>query len=167
LQKPGFKQGEWVGFGLSGQMHGTVCVDDRGNVLRSAIIWADQRSARQVTNVYEKIGSERLGEWTANPLATGFMLASWLWLAENEPLILGKTHRLFLPKDYLRYRLTGETGTEPSDASSTLVFDTVNKTWSIDLLDALDLNPSLLPSVHPSAGVAGTLTEKWPQNAGC
>jgi xylulokinase len=154
------------GIGLSGQMHGTVCADDRGNVLRPAIIWADQRSARQVAKVYEVIGSERLGEWTANPLATGFMLASWLWLADHEPQLLEKTHRLLLPKDYLRYKLTGEAGTEPSDASSTLVFDTVHTTWSIELLDALNLNPSLLPAVHPSASVAGTLTRAMAAECG-
>jgi xylulokinase len=166
IAEAGIQAGRVGGIGLSGQMHGTVCVDDRGNVLRPAIIWADQRSVRQVANVYEKIGLERLGEWTANPLATGFMLASWLWLAEHEPQILRKTHRLFLPKDYLRYRLTGETGTESSDASSTLLFDTVHKTWSIELLDALDLNPSLLPAVHPSAGIAGTLTREMAAECG-
>jgi xylulokinase len=143
--------------GLSGQMHGTVCVDARGRVVRPAIIWADQRSREQVARVYRQLGRERLGEWTANPLATGFMLATWLWLREHEPQTEHATAQLLLPKDYVRYRLTGELGSEPSDASSTLLFDTARRRWSTALLEALEIDPGLLPPVHESAEVAGGL----------
>lgn len=143
--------------GLSGQMHGTVCLDATGHPLRPAVIWADQRSSEQVARVYREVGRERLGQWTANPLATGFMLATWLWLREHEPELCRATAHIALPKDYLRYQLTGAWGSEPSDASSTLLFDTVHRRWSAPLLDALDIDPELLLPIHESAEVAGGL----------
>ncbi|HQE91559.1 MAG TPA: xylulokinase [Anaerolineae bacterium] len=143
--------------GLSGQMHGTVCLDAHGRVLRPAIIWADQRSAAQVAEIAAQIGRERLAAWTANPLATGFMLATWLWLREHEPDVVAATAHLLLPKDYVRYRFTGEIGTEPSDASSTLLFDTAHRCWSAPLLDGLGLDGGVLPPVAASAAVAGGL----------
>jgi len=143
--------------GLSGQMHGTVCLDARGLPLRPAIIWADQRSAAQVADVYARVGREQLAAWTANPLATGFMLATWLWLREHELDVAIATAHLLLPKDYVRYRLTGEIGTEPSDASSTSLFDTANRCWSTALLDALGLDARVLPPVAASAAIAGGL----------
>jgi xylulokinase len=145
------------GIGLSGQMHGTVCLGRAGQVLRPAIIWADQRSGDQVARVYRELGAQRLGAWTGNPLATGFMLASWLWLQDEMPDVAEATATLLLPKDYLRYRLTGELGSEPSDGSSTLLFDTAGRRWSGPLLEALDIDPSILPPVHPSAHIAGGL----------
>jgi xylulokinase len=146
--------------GLSGQMHGTVCLDEAGRVIRPAIIWADQRSSAQVAQVYRHLGPERLGAWTANPLAAGFMLASLLWLRENEPHMVDMTAWALLPKDYLRYQLTGELGSEPSDASATALFDTVHRCWSTPLLEALQISPSLLPPIHESADVAGGLTSE-------
>jgi xylulokinase len=143
--------------GLSGQMHGAVCLSESGQALRPAIIWADQRSGEQVARVYQELGQERLGEWTANPLAAGFMLATWLWLREHEPATAQTTAQLLLPKDYVRYRLTGELGSEPSDACSTLLFDTARRCWSTHLLDALTIDAGLLPPIHESADVAGGL----------
>lgn len=146
--------------GLSGQMHGTVCLDGRGRVLRPSIIWADQRSRDQVARVCRELGPERLGKWTGNPLATGFMLSSWLWLREHEPQVFRATDHLLLPKDYVRYRLTSQIGSEPSDASSTLLFDTAHRRWSTALLDALDIDPAPLPPVHASAEIAGGLKDE-------
>jgi xylulokinase len=150
--------GQVAAIGLSGQMHGTVCLDAAGLPVRPAIIWADQRSREQVVRVYRELGGEQLVRWTANPLATGFMLASWLWLRDEEPEVAGGTRHLLLPKDYLRYRLTGRLGSEPSDASSTLLFDTTRRCWSAGLLDALKIPPRLLPPLGESAQVAGGLT---------
>ena len=150
--------GQIAAIGLSGQMHGTLCLDAQGRALRPAIIWPDQRSREQVARVYRELGREQLGQWTANPLATGFMLATWLWLREHEPGVCRATAHLLLPKDYVRYRLTGQLGTEASDASSTLLFDTARRRWSAPLLEALEINPGLLPPLHGSAEVAGGLT---------
>ncbi|MCP4535087.1 MAG: xylulokinase, partial [Delftia sp.] len=130
----------------------------QGRALRPAIIWPDQRSREQVARVYRELGREQLGQWTANPLATGFMLPTWLWLREHEPGVYQATAHLLLPKDYVRYRLTGQLGTEASDASSTLLFDTARRRWSAPLLEALEINPGLLPPLHGSAEVAGGLT---------
>ena len=148
-----------AGIGLSGQMHGLVALDESGNPLRPAIIWADQRSSGQVGQVYERIGAERLAEWTGNPLSVGFMLASWLWLREHEPDTAKKARWLLLPKDYLRFRLTGEIGTEPSDASSTSLFDIRKLGWCLPLLEELDISPNILPPVHTSQEIAGELMD--------
>jgi len=160
FQQSGVEGRQIAGIGIAGQMHGTVCLNVQGNPIRPAIIWADQRSQSQVERVITRIRPEKLAEWTGNPLATGFMLATWLWLLENEPLTSQQTCRLMLPKDYLRYRLTGKAGSEPSDASSTLLFDTARRTWSPQLLDALDIQPGILPEIHPSAEIAGGLTQE-------
>ena len=158
MVEAGIAPGDVTGIGLSGQMHGMVCLDAAGRPLRPAIIWADQRSATQVARVARDIGPVQLGSWTGNPLATGFMLASWLWLREEEPDVARRVVSLLLPKDYLRYRLTGELATEPSDASSTLLFDTAARRWSGELLSALDVDADLLPPVRESAAVAGGLS---------
>ncbi len=143
--------------GLSGQMHGMAPFDRSGRPLYPAIIWADQRSREQVERLQKEIGVERLGRWTGNPLATGFMLASWTWLCENRPEIARQVRLLLLPKDALRLRLTGETGSEPSDASSTLLFDPAQRRWSAELLEALQIDPRLLPAIGESAAIAGGL----------
>jgi xylulokinase len=157
LQQSGINPQAVAAIGLAGQMHSTVCLGKEMRPLRPAIIWADQRSQAQVERVYVEIGRPNLAAWTGNPLATGFMLASWLWLAENEPKVCRLARGLLLPKDYLRYRLTGELGTEPSDAASTLLFDPARRTWSKPLLSALHIPEELLPPVFPSAGIAGGL----------
>ena len=157
LSQSGLAAESIVAISLAGQMHTTVCLDKKGSPLRPAILWADQRSRLQVDQVYSQLGIEKLYAWTGNPLATGFMLASWLWLKENEPDICRKTSMLLLPKDYLRYRLTGVLGSEPSDAASTLLFDPVRREWSEPLLAALQIDPGLLPAIHPSWEVAGGL----------
>jgi xylulokinase len=157
LRQSGLPAESIVAISLAGQMHTTVCLDKKGRPLRPAILWADQRSRQQVDQVYRQLGIEKLYAWTGNPLATGFMLASWLWLIENEPDICRATSTLLLPKDYLRYRLTGVLGSEPSDASSTLMFDPVHWGWSESLLNELQIDPRLLPAIHPSWEVAGGL----------
>ena len=141
--------------GLSGQMHGLVCLDDQGRVLRPAILWADQRSAMQVRKVEQEIGREQLAAWVGNPLDMGFMLASWLWLLEHEPELARQTDYLLLPKDYLRYRMTAVLGTEPSDAGSTGLLNPATCEWSTPLLSILNIESGLLPPVGSSAQIAG------------
>jgi xylulokinase len=146
-----------AGIGLAGQMHGLVCVDKSGLPLRPAIIWADHRSKAEVDDLIGRIGTGRLAEWTGNPAATGFMLPSWLWLVKHEPQVAASTRYLMLPKDYIRYRLTGTFGSEPGDASSTLLFDPHTRTWSKPLLVEISLEPDRLPPVSESTAVAGGL----------
>ncbi len=157
LESSGLSAADIAAIGLSGQMHGLVALDRQSRPLRPAIIWADQRSREQVEHLREVIGIERLGHWTANPLATGFLLPSWIWLCENEPDLARRTSCLLLPKDYLRFRLAGALGSEPSDASSTCLFDTIHRQWSEELLAALHIDPGLLPAIGESAEIAGGL----------
>lgn len=166
LTAAGIHSEDVAAIGLSGQMHGAVCLDGKKELLRPAIIWADQRSRAQVERINAKIGPDNLGEWTGNPAATGFMLPTWLWLRENETATARATRHLLLPKDYLRYRFTGELGSEPSDASSTSLFDPKTHRWSEALIRALEIDPGLLPDVHPSAQVAGNLVREVAEAAG-
>jgi len=152
--------------GLSGQMHGAVLLDGHGQPVRPAIIWPDQRAAAQVERVYRQVGREQLGRWTANPVAAGFMLVSWLWLVEHEPQTVRDTRQMLLPKDYLRYCLTGAPGSEPSDASSTLLFDTAQRRWCAPLLAEFDIAEAILPPIHHSAEVAGGLTAELAAEVG-
>ncbi|MCE1253856.1 MAG: xylulokinase [Anaerolineae bacterium] len=146
-----------AGIGLAGQMHGLVCVGEDGRALRPAIIWADRRSKKQVDRLQQQIGLANLAEWTGNPPATGFMLPGWLWIIENEPDVAAHIKYLLLPKDFLRFQLTGQVGSEPSDASSTALFDPHGRCWSEPLLHELKLPSDCLPPIHESAEICGGL----------
>lgn len=148
---------EVAGIGLAGQMHGTVLVDRTGQPTRPAIIWPDRRARREVEQAIAAVGLGRLGHLAANRPATGFAASSLLWLLAHEPEALAAADRLILPKDYVRFKLTGRLATDPSDASATLLFDVARRTWSAELLAAWKLPHWLLPEVLPSAEVAGEL----------
>jgi xylulokinase len=158
LAESGARPEDVAGVGLSGQMHGLVCLGQNYEPLRPAVIWADSRSTAQVEQVKRLLGTERLGQLTGNPLAAGFLLPSWLWLQENEFETMRETRVLLLPKDYLRFCLTGEIGSEPSDASSTSLFSPAERRWSRELLDLLQVPPDLLPTLGESAQVAGEVS---------
>ncbi|MCP4402103.1 MAG: xylulokinase [bacterium] len=147
-----------AGIGLSGQMHGLVVLDDAFRLLRPAIIWADQRSTAEVEAYYRIIGRDRLAAITANPVATGFFGPSLMWVKKHEPSLYQRIRWCLLPKDYVRYRLTGQIGTEITDASSTLLFDTARQTWSHELCAALGLESYYLPPCSVPWKVAGELT---------
>ncbi len=166
LARSGVTPAAVAAIGLAGQMHGTVCVGSDGRPLRPAIIWADQRSVAQVSAAVARLGRDRLAAWTGNPLATGFMLPSWLWLRKHEPELMAATRWLLLPKDYVRYRLTGEIATEPSDAASTSLFDPVSRCWSKPLLVALGLDAAILPPIRPSSAIAGRLLPAFAAQTG-
>ncbi len=143
---------------FSGQMHGLVCVDKDGKPLRPAIIWQDQRSKHVIREMYDRLGREFIGASVQNTVATGFLLASLVWLKENEPETYGKIHRVMLPKDYLKFRLSGVIATDFSDAAGTTALDNVKLEWSRPLLDALGLDPAMFPEILPSTAVLGTIT---------
>ncbi|MCA9066952.1 MAG: xylulokinase, partial [Planctomycetaceae bacterium] len=148
------------GIGLSGQMHGSVFLDKSGNVIRPALLWNDQRTAAECQEIEKRAGGRRaLIRMVANPALTGFTAPKILWLRNHEPRNFDKTVQVLLPKDYVRFRMTGEFATEVSDASGTLLLDVVKRDWSKKLLSRLDLDPSLLPRVYESEEVSGRLTE--------
>ncbi len=129
------------GIGLSGQMHGIVLLDEQHQVLRPAIIWADQRSDGQCRWITEHVGATRLIELVSNPALTGFSAPKLLWVRDNQPGVFARTHMVLLPKDYIRYRLTGIPGIEISDAAGTCLLNVKSGTWSYEVLDAIQLNP--------------------------
>ncbi len=143
------------GIGLSGQMHGLTLLDEANAVIRPALIWCDQRSQEQVDSVNSKIGRENILKYTANPVLTGFTLPKLLWVRDNEPHLFERVRKVLLPKDFLRFKLTGEYATEVSDASGTSMFDVVNRRWSHEMVDGLGLDRSILPACAESAVVTG------------
>lgn len=146
IARSGADTGEIAGVGLSGQMHGMVLTDENDTLLAPAVIWCDQRSVNEVAEIREKAG-EKLGQWTQNPVSTGFQACSLVWMRKHRPEIYSRVKHVLLPKDYLRLRLTGLYGTEPTDACSTLLFDCANRTWSMEMLSCLDIDPAILPAV--------------------
>ncbi|MGN9162380.1 xylulokinase [Clostridium sulfidigenes] len=148
------------GIGLSGQMHGLVMLDGDGNVLRKSIIWCDQRTAKECVEITEKVGEKRLIDITANPALTGFTASKILWVRNNEPEIYEKCRKILLPKDYIRYMLTGEFATEVSDASGMQLLDIKNRCWSKEVLNALNIPIEYLGDVHESIVVSGKVHKK-------
>jgi xylulokinase len=141
--------------GVSGQMHGLVCLDERDRVLRPAILWNDQRTGAECAEIEERLGLERLIALTGNRALPGFTAPKLLWLRRHEPEVYASIRRIVLPKDYVRLRLTGEWATDAADASGTLLFDVANRRWSEEVLEALELPREWLPPVHESTEVAG------------
>jgi xylulokinase len=138
------------GIGLTGQMHGLALLDAQGEVLRPAILWCDGRTAEQCVEITDRVGASRLIELTCNPALTGFTAPKFLWVRQHEPTLYEKARQAVLPKDYLRFKLTGAFATEVSDASGTLLFDVANRRWSTEMLGRLDIDAGLLPPVYES-----------------
>ena len=155
-----------AGIGLSGQMHGLVALDENDRVLRPAILWNDQRTQAQCTEIEDTIGLERLIELTGNRALTGFTAPKLLWLRHHEPDVYRRIARIALPKDYVRLRLTGEHATDVSDASGTLLLDVANRSWSEEVLAALEIDPAWLPTVLESPTLSGTTSDGTPVAAG-
>jgi xylulokinase len=142
--------------GISGQMHSSVFLDRHGRVIRPALLWCDGRTTAQCAEVIRRAGGEgTLREWVRNPALEGFTLPKILWLRDQEPEAYARLATVLLAKDFVRYRLTGELATEPSDASGTLMFDPVRVRWSDDLLGALGVPSALLPPIGGSAEILG------------
>lgn len=157
---------EIAAVGLSGQMHGLVCLDAAERVLRPAILWNDQRTGRECAEIEERVGLARLIELTGNRALPGFTAPKLLWLRRNEPERFGQIAQVLLPKDYVRLRLTGERAADVADASGTLLFDVANRCWSGELLDLLDLPPEWLPPVLESPELSGYTGDGVPVAAG-
>ena len=158
LEQSGVDSAEVKGIGISGQMHGLVMLDKDGKVIRRSIIWCDQRTAKECEEITEKVGAKRLIEITANPALTGFTASKILWVRNNEPENYAKCAKILLPKDYVRYKLTGEFATEVSDASGMQLLDVPNRCWSDEVLEKLDIDKNLLGKVYESPEVTGTVT---------
>ena len=149
---------EISGIGLSGQMHGMVMLDANGKVLRPCIMWNDQRTGEQCDWIMSTIGRERFLELTLNPALPGFTAPKIIWTRENEPEVYARAAMVLLPKDYLRYRLTGEYATEVSDASGTVLLDVSKRRWSAEVLRELSIPAEWMPRCVESPEITGTIT---------
>lgn len=166
LEKTCVRRGEIEGVGLTGQMHGLIMLDENGGVLRSAIIWCDQRSGAQCDKMTRDLTRDRLIEFTANPALTGFTAAKLLWVKENEPDIYAKCRHILLPKDYIRYKLTGVFATDMSDASGMQLLDVKNRCWSKEMLDYFGLGEAMLAKLYESPEITGTVNEQAARETG-
>jgi xylulokinase len=152
--------------GLTGQMHGMVLLGRSLKPLRQSIIWADKRSIPQCREIIERIGKEEIQRTLCNPIMPGFMAASLLWTKDNEPSIFRKAFKVLLPKDYVRFKLTGSFVTDVSDASSTLLFDIKRRKWASHILSTLGFSSELFPEVFESVDVAGEVSAEASNETG-
>ncbi len=170
LSQGGLSGADIAGVGMSGQMHGAVLLDADHRVLRPSIIWCDQRSQAQADWFTKRIGAKRLKEITCNPALTGFTVPKLLWVRDHEPEIYARTRMLLLPKDYVRFRLTGEFATEVSDASGMLLLDVPRRRWSEEILERLELRLDQLPRVaesqEPSTKISSSAADSTGLKAG-
>jgi xylulokinase len=154
------------GVGLSGQMHGLVMLDTADHVIRPALIWCDQRSQPQVDAINELVGTDKVLAFTANPVLTGFTLPKLLWVRDNEAAHFERLHKILLPKDYVRFCLTGEHATDVSDASGTSLFDVVRREWSIEMTERVGLDRSVLPAALESSRISGRISRSAAEATG-
>lgn len=157
MRLAGARPGQIAGVGLTGQMHGAVLLGRDGRVLRPCILWNDQRSADQCAEITRRIGADRVIQLTGNPVLAGFTAPKLLWVRQNEPEVFNQIESVLLPKDYVRYRLTGGRFTDVSDASGTSLFDVANRRWSQEMIDAVGVRRSWLAEATESPEVSSAV----------
>jgi len=162
----GISSDQVAGVGLTGQMHGLVALDAAGKVLRPCIMWNDQRTEKECRAITEKLTPARLLELTANPVLPGFTAPKILWVRDHEPEIYRQIAHVLLPKDFIRYRLTGEFATDVSDASGTSLFDVARRRWSSEMLHALSIPAEWMPSASESPEVTGRVSLRAAHSTG-
>ena len=148
-----------AGIGLTGQMHGSVFLDESDRIIRPALLWNDQRTERQCEQITSAVGEERLISISGNPVLTGFQAPKIVWLRDEEPENFDRISRVLLPKDYVRLRLTGEYATDASDAAGTLLLDMQARDWCGEILDALEIPQEWMPEVYEGPDSTGVLRE--------
>lgn len=158
LETSGINPRDIKGIGLSGQMHGSVFLDENNQVLRPAILWCDQRTQEECDWIMDTVGGDRVIDLISNPVLTGFTAGKIIWLRKNEPMVYERVKKVLLPKDYIRFRLTGEFATEVSDASGTALFNVTRREWAWEMLDAIDIPRDWMPRAYESPEVSGKIT---------
>ncbi|MCL2095292.1 MAG: xylulokinase [Oscillospiraceae bacterium] len=166
VAKAGINPKDIKGIGLSGQMHGLVMLGKDNKPVRKSIIWCDQRTALECEQITSLVGADKLIEITANPALTGFTASKIMWVKNNQPEIYDKCRKILLPKDYIRFKLTGEFATEVSDASGMQLLDVPKRQWSNYVLEKLDINQDLLGRLYESVEVTGTVTKEAAEACG-
>ena len=158
LEKAGISGERIAAVGLTGQMHGLVLLDEAGNVLRPAILWNDQRTQSQCDEIHQIIGREKFIQITGNVALTGFTAPKILWVKENEPEVYAKAKHVLLPKDYIRYKLTGEYAMDKADGAGTVLFDLKLRDWSDEVLSALEIPRTWMPKTFEGTEFTGHVT---------
>ncbi|HUA00173.1 MAG TPA: xylulokinase [Candidatus Aquilonibacter sp.] len=166
LQESKLRAEQVACIGLSGQMHGAVMLDAAGEVVRPALIWCDVRTQKQCDELTAQIGSERLIELTCSPALTNFTLTKLLWTREHEPKNWQRVRSVMLPKDYVRFKLTGVAATDVADASGTLMLDVARRKWSTEIMKAVQIDESVLPALYESAEVCGEISAAGAEASG-
>jgi xylulokinase len=158
LTNAGIRGADVAAVGLAGQMHGAVLLDEADEPLRPAILWNDQRTAAECDEIRERVGPARLIEVTGNDALTGFTAPKLLWVRRHEPDVWNRTAHVGLPKDFVRHRLTGEHAVDRADGAGTLLFDLGRRTWSDEVVAALEIGPGILPRTVEGPDVTGTVS---------
>jgi xylulokinase len=166
LEQAGISGEKIVAVGLTGQMHGLVLLDEAGNVLRPAILWNDQRTQSQCDEIHARIGKEKFIQVTGNVALTGFTAPKILWVKENEPEVYTKARHILLPKDYIRYKLTGEYAMDKADGAGTVLFDLKARDWSDEVLSALDIPREWMPRTFEGPEFTGHVSEEAASHTG-
>ncbi len=166
LTKVGLPSSEIAAIGLTGQMHGLVLLDENGEVLRPAILWNDQRTGRQCDEIRARLGKDQLIRITGNDALTGFTAPKILWVQQNEPEIWAKTRHILLPKDFIRFKLTGEFAIDKAGGAGTILFDLKTRTWSEEVTTALEIPPSLLPATFEGPEITGRISQEAASETG-
>jgi xylulokinase len=154
------------GVGMTGQMHGLVLLDADGEVLRPALLWNDQRTGAECDQIREIVGRDRFIQITGNDALTGFTAPKILWVRNHEPEVFAKVRQILLPKDYVRFKLTGEYASDRAGGSGTILFDLASRDWSPEILEALDISGEWLPRTYEGTAVTGTLSAEAAQATG-
>lgn len=160
IRESGVNPEDIAGVGLSGQMHGLVLLDEENRVLRPCIIWADQRTGDEVLEMERLAGREKVIEITANPPMTGFTAAKILWVKRHEPELYARARHILLPKDYIRFKLSGRFVSDVSDASGMQLMDVKRRCWSDEMLRILDIDKALLPDLVESQDISAVVSEE-------
>ncbi len=166
LKESGTASSEIAAVGFSGQMHGAVLLDSAGDVLRPALIWCDQRTADEAAELTAQLGETQIINWTCNPALTNFTLTKLLWVRKHEPHLFERFRTLLLPKDYVRYRLSGQYGMDMADASGTLLLDVTNRRWSTEMASATGIDPQCLPPLFESPDACATISRAGAEATG-
>ena len=166
IAKTGVDTNSVKGIGLTGQMHGLVLLDEKGEVLRPAILWNDQRTGVQCNAIRDKLGKKKLIQITGNDALTGFTAPKILWVQEHEPEIWKRARHILLPKDYVRYKLTDEFASDRAGGAGTILFDLAKRNWSSEVLAALGIPSEYLPETYEGTDVTGTLMPEVAETLG-
>lgn len=158
LAETGVSGREVIGVGLTGQMHGLILLDAQGEVLRPAILWNDQRTGAQCEWITQQVGLDNLLQWTGNPALTGFTAPKIIWVRDNEPAVYARAAHVLLPKDYIRFKLTGDYATDKAGAAGTLLLDIKKRDWSQPMLSALGIPAEWMPPTHEGPEVTGIIS---------